>query len=29
VKTYWGSGGIAPSILSLGARWRRVVSFTS
>jgi hypothetical protein len=24
----WGSGGIAPHILNLGARWRWVVSFT-
>jgi hypothetical protein len=22
----WGSGGITPSILSLGTRWRRVFS---
>jgi hypothetical protein len=22
MKTYWGSGGIAPSILDLGTRWR-------
>jgi hypothetical protein len=21
VKTYWGSGGISPCILNLGARW--------
>jgi len=25
----WGSGGIAPPILNLCTRWRRVVSFTS
>jgi len=23
-----GNGGIAPHILNLGTRWRRVVSFT-
>jgi hypothetical protein len=28
MKTYWGSGGIAPRILDLGTRWRCVVSFT-
>jgi hypothetical protein len=28
MKPYWGSGGIAPRILDLGTRWRRVVSFT-
>jgi hypothetical protein len=28
MKTYWGSGGIAPRILDLGIRWRWVVSFT-
>jgi hypothetical protein len=28
VKTYWGSGGIAPRILDLGTRWRWVVNFT-
>jgi hypothetical protein len=22
MNTYWGSGGIAPSILDLGPRWR-------
>jgi hypothetical protein len=22
MKTYWGSGGIAPRILDLGIRWR-------
>jgi hypothetical protein len=22
MKTYWGSGGIAPHILDLGSRWR-------
>jgi hypothetical protein len=27
MKTYWGSGGVAPRILNLGARWRWVVSF--
>jgi len=27
MKAYWGSGGIAPRILKLGARWRFVVSF--
>jgi hypothetical protein len=21
IKTYWGSGGIAPRILNLGSRW--------
>jgi hypothetical protein len=26
---YWGSGGIAPSILELGTKWRLVVSFTA
>jgi hypothetical protein len=29
MKTYWGSGGIAPCIPNLGARWRWVISFTS
>jgi hypothetical protein len=29
MKTYWGSRGIAPWILDLGTRWRRVVSFTT
>jgi hypothetical protein len=29
MKTYWGSGGIAPHILDLGTRWRWMVSFTS
>jgi hypothetical protein len=29
MKTYWGSRSIPPRIHSLGARWRRVVSFTS
>jgi hypothetical protein len=24
MKTYWGSGGIAPRILDLGTRWRSV-----
>jgi hypothetical protein len=28
MKTYWGSGGIAPRILDLGNRWRLVVNFT-
>jgi len=28
MKTYWGSGGIAPCVLDLGTRWRWVVSFT-
>jgi hypothetical protein len=28
MRTYWGSGGIAPRILDLGIRWRWVVSFT-
>jgi len=28
MKTYWGSGGMAPRILNTGTRWRRVVSFT-
>jgi hypothetical protein len=28
MKTYWGSGGIAPCILDLDTRWRWVVSFT-
>jgi hypothetical protein len=28
LKTYCGSGGIAPRILDLGTRWRWVVSFT-
>jgi hypothetical protein len=28
MKMYWGSGGIAPIILDLGARWTLVVSFT-
>jgi hypothetical protein len=28
IKTYWGSGGIAPHILDLGTRWRWVISFT-
>jgi hypothetical protein len=27
MKTYWGSGGIAPRILDLGTKWRWVVSF--
>jgi hypothetical protein len=26
MKTYWGSGGIAPHILNLGIRWRSVIS---
>jgi hypothetical protein len=29
MKACWGSGGIEPCILDLGARWRWVVSFTS
>jgi hypothetical protein len=29
MKAYCGNGGIAPRILDLGTRWRRVVSFTS
>jgi hypothetical protein len=28
MKTYWGSGYIAPRSLDLGTRWRWVVSFT-
>jgi len=28
MKSYWGSGGIAPRILNLGTGWKRVVSFT-
>jgi hypothetical protein len=28
MKTYWGSGGIAPHILDLDTRWSWVVSFT-
>jgi hypothetical protein len=28
IKTYWGSGGIAPRILDLGTGWNWVVSFT-
>jgi hypothetical protein len=28
MKTYWGSGGIAPHILDLGTKCRWVVSFT-
>jgi hypothetical protein len=28
MKAYWGNGSIAPRILDLGTRWRRVVSFT-
>jgi hypothetical protein len=28
MKTYWGRGGIAPRILDLGTRGRRVISFT-
>jgi hypothetical protein len=28
MKTYWGSGGIAPRSLDLGTRWRWVISFT-
>jgi hypothetical protein len=29
MKAYWGSGGIAPRILDLGTRLRRLVSFRS
>jgi hypothetical protein len=29
MKAYWGSGRIAPLILYLSTRWRRVVSFTA
>jgi hypothetical protein len=29
MKAYLGSGGVAPSILDLGTRWRRVVNFTT
>jgi hypothetical protein len=29
MKVYWWSGGISSRILDLGARWSRVVSFTS
>jgi hypothetical protein len=29
MEAYWGSGDIAPHILDLGTRWKRVVSFTS
>jgi hypothetical protein len=28
MKTYWGSGNIAPRMLSFGTGWRWVVSFT-
>jgi hypothetical protein len=28
MKTYWGSGAIAPRLHDLGTRWRGVVSFT-
>jgi hypothetical protein len=28
MKAYWESGGIAPRIVDLGTRWRRVVSYT-
>jgi hypothetical protein len=28
MKAYWGSGGITPRILDLGASWRLVISFT-
>jgi hypothetical protein len=28
MKTYWGSGSIAPRILDLGAGWRWVLNFT-
>jgi hypothetical protein len=29
IKTYWGSGSIAPHIPDLGTRWKWVVSFTT
>jgi hypothetical protein len=29
MKLYWGSGGIAPCVLDLVTRWKRVVSFTA
>jgi hypothetical protein len=29
MKTYWGSEGVTPRILNLGATWRWVVSFMS
>jgi hypothetical protein len=28
MKACWRSGGIAPCILELGTKWKRVVSFT-
>jgi hypothetical protein len=28
MKTYWGSGDIAPCIPDLNTRWKLVVSFT-
>jgi hypothetical protein len=28
MKTYWGNWSIAPRILNLSTKWRRVVSFT-
>jgi hypothetical protein len=28
MKAYWGTGCTATSILKLGTRWRRLVSFT-
>jgi hypothetical protein len=27
MESYWGNGGIYPSILDLGTRWKLVVSF--
>jgi len=29
VKAYWGSGGTAPRILDLDARWKGEVNFTT
>jgi hypothetical protein len=29
MKMYWGGGIIAPRILNLGTRWRRMISFTA
>jgi hypothetical protein len=29
MKAYWGSGDIAPRILHLSTRWKRVISFTT
>jgi len=28
MKSYWGSGGMAPHVLDLGSTWRWVVSIT-